>query len=128
MGYYFKVYIIFAEHNYKKMDRISKDLVGASSSSVILSILKQGDSYGYEMIQKVKEFTDGKVEWHEVGIYPLLKKMEAEGMIKSYWKVQEGERPRKYFTINESGLAQLETNKYEWSLVEMLYKRLWSLE
>ncbi len=110
------------------MDRISKDLVGASASSIILSILKQGDSYGYEMIQKVKEYTKGKVEWHEVGIYPVLKKMENEGMIKSYWKVQEGERPRKYYTLLDPGIKQLSTNKYEWGLVEMLYKKLWSLE
>jgi PadR family transcriptional regulator, regulatory protein PadR len=110
------------------MERISKDLVGASVSSVILSILKQGDSYGYEMIQKVKEFTNGEVEWHEVGIYPVLKKMENEGMIKSYWKMQDGERPRKYYTIQEAGVNQLATNKYEWNLVEMLYKKLWSLE
>ena len=95
------------------MQRISKDLVGASVSTVILSILNQGDSYGYEMIQKVKEFTNGEVEWHEVGIYPVLKKMENEGMVRSYWKMEEGERPRKYYTIKEEGLKQLKANKYE---------------
>ncbi len=109
------------------MQRISKDLVGASVSTVILSVLNQGDSYGYEMIQKVKEFTNGEVEWHEVGIYPVLKKLENEGMIRSYWKMLEGERPRKYYTIQEPGKQQLEDNKYEWSLVEKLYKKLWSL-
>ena len=109
------------------MQRISKDLVGASVSTVILSLLNQEDSYGYEMIQKVKEFTNGEVEWHEVGIYPVLKKLENEGMIRSYWKMLEGERPRKYYTIQEDGIKQLEENKYEWSLVEMLYKKLWSL-
>ena len=109
------------------MERISKYMVGASASSIILSILNQGDSYGYEMIQKVKEFTNGEVQWHEVGIFPVLKKLENEGMIKSYWKM-EGQRPRKYYTIQEEGLKQLQTNKYEWNLVEMLYKKLWSLE
>ena len=110
------------------MQKISKDLVGASATSVILSILKHGDSYGYEMILKVKEFTNGQVEWHEVGIYPVLKKLENEGMIKSYWKVLDGDRPRKYYTLLEPGIKQLETNKYEWNLVEMLYKKLLSLE
>jgi PadR family transcriptional regulator PadR len=109
------------------MERISKYIVGASASSIILSILNQGDSYGYEMIQKVKEFTNGEVEWHEVGIFPVLKKLENEGMIKSYWKIA-GQRQRKYYTIQEEGVKQLKTNKYEWNLVEMLYKKLWSLE
>jgi len=85
------------------VQRISKDLIDASSSSIILAVLKMGDSYGYEMIQKVKEFTNGEVEWHEVGIYPVLKKLENEGMIKSYWKVH-GERHRKYFTLLEPGI------------------------
>jgi PadR family transcriptional regulator, regulatory protein PadR len=111
----------------KIMQKISKDFVGASATSVILSILKHGDSYGYEMILKVKEFTNGQVEWHEVGIYPVLKKLENEGMIKSYWKVLDGERPRKYYTLQEEGMKQLESNKYEWNLVEILYKKHWSL-
>ena len=44
------------------MERISKYLFGASSSTIILSILFKGESYGYEMIQKVKEFTNGEVQ------------------------------------------------------------------
>jgi PadR family transcriptional regulator, regulatory protein PadR len=109
------------------VQRISKDLVGASASSIILAILKKGDSYGYEMIQKVKEFTNGEVEWHEVGIYPVLKRLENEGMIKSYWKIY-GERQRKYFTLLEPGKKQLEENTREWNLVENLYKKLLSFE
>ena len=80
-----------------------------------------------ELILKLKEFTKCKVQWHEVGIFPVLKKLENEGMVKSYWQM-EGQRPRKYYTIQEQGVKQLETNKYEWYLVETLYKKLWSLE
>jgi PadR family transcriptional regulator PadR len=52
------------------MKRISKELVGASASPIILSLLKQGDSYGYEMVQKVKELTNGAIKWQEASIYP----------------------------------------------------------
>jgi len=109
------------------MKEISKELIGASASSIILSLLRQGDSYGYEIIQRVKEYTDGKIKWKEASIYPVLKKMEAEGMIKSYWKMEDGERPRKYYSILETGVQQLEENKTEWNMVQSIFARLWSI-
>jgi DNA-binding PadR family transcriptional regulator len=109
------------------MKEISKELIGASASSIILSLLQQGDSYGYEIIQRVKEYTDGKIKWKEASIYPVLKKMEGEGMIKSYWKMEDGERPRKYYSILVSGIKQLEANKVEWNMVQSIFTRLWSI-
>jgi PadR family transcriptional regulator, regulatory protein PadR len=106
------------------MERISKALVGASAHLIILLVLKQGKSYGYEIIQKVKELTNGQVQWHEIGVYPVLKKLEQEGMIKSSWSIVEGERPRKYYSIQDKGLKQVEIDKHEWELVEDLFRKL----
>ncbi|MDP2114362.1 MAG: PadR family transcriptional regulator [Bacteroidota bacterium] len=109
------------------MKSISKELVGASATPIILSVLKNGDSYGYEIVQRVKELTNGEIKWQEASIYPVLKKLEGAGMIKSYWKVQEGERPRKYYTILADGKEQLEQNMHEWQLVHSIFGRLWNL-
>jgi len=108
------------------MNRISKELVGASASPIILSILKQGDSYGYEIVQKVKELTNGEIKWQEASIYPVLKKLENQGMIKSYWRVQEGERPRKYYTLQREGINMLEANQHDWNLVQSVFGKLWN--
>ena len=107
------------------MKKISKELVGASASPIILSILKQGDSYGYEMVQKVKELTNGEIKWQEASIYPVLKKLENQGMIKSYWVVQEGERPRKYYTLQREGINMLAANQHDWNLVQSVFGKLW---
>ena len=109
------------------MKSISKELVGASAAPLILSMLKNGDSYGYEIVQKVKELTKDEIKWKEASIYPVLKKLENNGMIKSYWKVQEGERPRKYYTILADGKEQLEQNMHEWELVHAVFGKLWML-
>ena len=109
------------------MKSISKELVGASAAPLILSMLKNGDSYGYEIVQKVKELTKDEIKWKEASIYPVLKKLENSGMIKSYWKVQEGERPRKYYTILADGKEQLELNMHEWELVHSVFGKLWKL-
>ncbi len=106
------------------MRSISKELVGASAIPIILSVLKNGDSYGYEIVQRVKELTQGGINWKEASIYPVLKKLENGGMIKSYWKVQQGERPRKYYSILNNGKEQLEQNMHEWELIYSVFGKL----
>ncbi len=108
------------------MKSIYKELIGASAIPIILSVLKNGDSYGYEIVQKVKEITRGELKWKEASIYPVLKKLENEKMIKSYWKVMEGERPRKYYTLLPPGNEQLAKVKYEWKLIQSVLGVLWN--
>lgn len=106
------------------MKSISKELVGASATPIILSVLKNGDSYGYEIVQRVKELTNGEIKWQEPSIYPVLKKLESSGMIKSYWKVDPGQRPRKYYSILADGNIQLEQNMHEWKMVHAVFGKL----
>ncbi len=105
---------------------MSKELIGAFAMPIILTVLRNGDSYGYEIVQKVKELTNDEIKWKEASIYPVLKKMENGGMIKSYWKVQSNERPRRYYTILADGKKQLEYNKAEWEMVYSLLGQLWN--
>lgn len=108
------------------MKSISKELVGASAIAIILSVLQNDDSYGYELLQRIKDFTNGKVVWQEASMYPLLKKMENNGLIKSYWKMNENERPRKYYTLLDGGKKQLEFNKQEWQRLNGVFEGLWN--
>ena len=85
------------------MRAISKELRAASTEPVILSILSQGDSYGYEIVQKIKELSNGVIKWGDGSIYPVLKKLTNERKIQSYWKQMDNKRHRKYYTIHKSG-------------------------
>ena len=108
------------------MKSISKELMGAFAIPIILSVLQGGDSYGYEIVQRVKKLTDGGITWKEASIYPVLKKLENNGMIKSYWKMQAGERPRRYYTLLADGKKQLEQNIQEWDLIQTVFSTLWN--
>lgn len=108
------------------MKSISKELVSASAIPIILSVLENEDTWGYDIIQRVKGYTDDKVVWQEASIYPLLKKMENKGLIKSYWKMSESQRPRKYYTLLADGKKQLEFNKQEWQRLNGAFERLWN--
>lgn len=107
---------------------ISKEIIGAFSVPIILSILKNGDNYGYEIVQIVKEITNDEITWQEASIYPVLKKLEDKGLIKSYWKVIENERPRKYYTILSDGVKQLEHNMQEWNTIQTLFEKLKNMD
>ncbi len=106
------------------MKSISRELIGASAALIVLTVLTKGDSYGYEIVKKVKDLSNNEIKWQEAGIYPVLKKLETKDMIKSYWRVQAGERPRKYYSLEANGKKQLEQNMYDWNLVQSVIAAL----
>ena len=110
------------------MRRLTKNLIGASAASMILLILKDGDSYGYHILQRMKSLTEGELTWQEATIYPMLKELEIKGMITSYWKMDPGERARKYYTLLGEGKKRVEQDKKEWNLASIMFSKIWNIE
>ena len=92
---------------YRESILISKDLVAASAKPLILSILSSGESYGYEIIQKVKELSDGEMEWKDGMLYPLLHRLEENDLIKSEWRKTDTGKKRKYYIVKDTGKREL---------------------
>lgn len=107
------------------MSKISKELVGASAIPIILSILDKSESYGYEIMQSVKELSNNRIEWKEGSLYPVLHKLEKNGLIKSLWKMAENGRHRKYYAINKKGRKALQDEIDNWSLVHNMLSGMW---
>lgn len=108
-------------HNMK----LEKELVAASSVPLVLSILSEGDSYGYAIIQRVKELSDGKITWTDGMLYPVLHWLEDQGLVKSRWAQAETGRKRKYYTLQSAGRKALKEQQKQWSLVTSTLERLW---
>ena len=106
----------------------SKELVGASVRPILLTILSKEESYGYEIIQKVKGYSLGKLVWKDGSLYPVLHKMEDEGVIESFWSETDSGRRRKYYRISALGKSQLEVEKSQWIDVNALLMRLWGIQ
>ncbi|WP_339734592.1 PadR family transcriptional regulator [uncultured Sunxiuqinia sp.] len=106
------------------MKGISKEWTGAAAMPIVLLTLSSSDSYGYEIVQNVKRISDGSIKWKEASIYPVLKKLEKEGLIRSYWKVEDKERPRKYYTILDEGKKQLVIQLAELKLINKIFDQL----
>jgi PadR family transcriptional regulator, regulatory protein PadR len=96
---------------------ISKALTAASTKPIILAILISGEDYGYNIIQKVKESSGGTLEWSDGMLYPVLQRMEKEGLVASRWVVSDEGRYRKYYTITGDGRAELDSEMAQWRKV-----------
>ena len=78
---------------------------------LILAILEQGDSYGYEISQTIKLIAKIK----ESTLYPILKKLDTNRYLTTYSREYQG-RMRKYYSLTDRGVEQLVTLKDEWTL------------
>lgn len=105
--------------------KINKDLNAASASTIVLGILRGGESYGYAIVQKVKELSGGEVEWTDGMLYPILHRLEADGLINARWGESETGRKRKYYVITPKALPVLEDDRRQWVTVNAVMNRLW---
>ncbi|MCF1190754.1 PadR family transcriptional regulator [Mangrovimonas sp. AS39] len=81
----------------------SKDLIKGTLQPIILKLLEENNKmYGYEITQRVKELTNGKIEITEGALYPMLHKLEADKILSTE-KVYIGKRVRKYYHLTQNG-------------------------
>lgn len=104
---------------------LTKDLMGASAAPLILSILTGGESYGYALIQRVRELSNGEIEWTDGMLYPVLHRLEQQGLIESRWKTAENGRRRKYYALKASGRKALVAQREQWRVVNLTLSQLW---
>ncbi len=104
---------------------ISKTLTAASTKPIILGILKQGSSYGYLIIKKIKELSGGKMQYSDGMLYPVLHKMEKDGWIESSWSLKNETRPRKYYEITTLGKEALHQEQSQWAQVNSVLNQIW---
>ena len=104
---------------------LSKELVAASTVPLVLSVLTRGESYGYELIQQVRELSGGQVEWTEGMLYPVLHWMERENLIEAEWREAETGRKRKYYRLRKEGGKALQDEQKQWLIVHETLTKLW---
>jgi DNA-binding PadR family transcriptional regulator len=108
---------------------ISKNLTAASTQPIILGILRQGNSYGYHIIKQIKQLSGGKLAYTDGMLYPVLHRMEREGLIESNWVLEDdSSRPRKYYALTALGKEALIAEKEQWRHVTSVLDKLWEVK
>ncbi len=104
---------------------INKDLIAASSTPIVLAILAEQDSYGYAILQRVRQLSGGRMEWTDGMLYPVLHRLERLGHVEARWEVAESGRRRKYYRITPRGRAQLAEDRRQWEAVDATLRGIW---
>ncbi len=86
---------------------------GSAFEMLILEVIGQGPTYGYEITQTVAERSNGYFELKEGSLYPALHRMERQKLLRASWREADGRR-RKYYELTDAGRAELAARKESW--------------
>ncbi|MWC30761.1 PadR family transcriptional regulator [Paenibacillus sp. MMS18-CY102] len=107
---------------------LNKEMIKGNIESVILSQLKEEDLYGYEICKRIRDISEHTFEIKEGTLYIVLKRLEKNGMVQSYWNeaTDSGGGRRRYYRINEEGNRYLAERKQQWdflkNMMDLFYK------
>ncbi len=105
---------------------IASDMIRGHTDTIILSLLRSGDSYGYKINKSICDLTEGRYELKEATLYTAFKRLEESGCISSYWGDEGSGARRRYYTITNHGREVYEKQLSEWyetrDIVEKLIK------
>lgn len=104
----------------------SRELIAATTRPLLLGILAEGENYGYALIQRVKELSNGQLEWTEGMLYPVLHRLEREGLITAEWKEADTNRKRKYYILTQPGKKAAISEREQWLSVHQTLHALWN--
>ncbi len=102
-----------------------KDLVAASATPLVLAILSEGDTYGYAIIKRVTELSGGHLQWTDGMLYPVLHRLERQGLVAAKWGTSHTGRRRKYYRITREGRTQLAAQRQRWKVVDETLHAIW---
>ena len=105
--------------------RIDKDLVAASATPLVLAILAEGESYGYAILKRVRELSEGELEWTDGMLYPLLHRLGRLGYVITEWRTPPEGRRRRYYVITDDGRAALAEQQRQWVTVTRALGDVW---
>ena len=96
--------------------KIEKSLLSGSTPMLLLSLLRDRDMYGYEMVTELSRRSEDTFQLKEGTLYPLLHAMEKNKWISAYTSQTPSGRERKYYRLTTAGRAQLVSKEEEWKI------------
>lgn len=92
----------------------SSDILRGYTDTIILAQLEGADSYGYLISKTVQEATGNELQLKEATLYTTFRRLEAAGVIESYWGSEEVGARRRYYRLTDAGRELLSVNRAQW--------------
>jgi PadR family transcriptional regulator PadR len=95
--------------------KLSKKTLDGNMETLLLAVLQDGPSYGYQMVQQMNALVPGVLKTGEGTIYPVLHRLEGRELIRSSWRTGESGRQRRYYQLTVKGRRALAENRLQWA-------------
>lgn len=102
----------------------SGEVLRGNTETIILAMLKEKDSYGYEILKTILDKGNGLIDIKDATIYTAFKRMEKDDLITSYWGDEFDGARRKYYSITENGREYYRNKVKEWKDLNVIISDL----
>jgi len=92
---------------------LRRQLLKGATPYLVLAILRDGELYGYQITQRIRERSDGAFAPSEGSLYPTLHRLESDGAVVATWRAGERGPRRRWYRITPVGLATLASDEAE---------------
>lgn len=101
---------------------LAGDILRGYTDSIILSILNEGDNYGYQINLEISKRSNEEFMLTEATLYTAFKRLERDGLILSYW--QDGVYvKRKYYSLTKKGQEHFKTYCQQWEKTKEIIEK-----
>ena len=94
--------------------RFDKELLKGTTETLVLTVLAETPCHGYELVERLRQRSEGVFELGEGTLYPLLYKLEAKGWIEGTWRAGTGRRRRRVYRVTPGGRKHLAHRTGQW--------------
>ena len=93
---------------------LTDELKKGTTAFLILATLETQQRHGYELSKLLEQRSEGVVRVHAASLYPLLYRLEQDGLIQGRWVEKAAQRRRRYYQITADGKRALRAQRREW--------------
>jgi DNA-binding PadR family transcriptional regulator len=97
----------------EELDRWSKEIRRGAVPLIILALVNKSPAYGYELVKQLED-TTSFIQLEQGTVYPLLRRLEKRGILRSEWNYGDPTKPRKYYRLTPDGEKTLTLMIQSW--------------
>ncbi len=105
-------------------DNIGKEIIRGHIDGIVLALLSDRDRYGYDLYKEVLTRTGGEYELKEPSLYSAFRRLEGQGLVRSYWGEETQGGRRKYYALTQTGKEALVTLRQDWVFAKKIINTL----
>ena len=99
----------------KPLRSFGQQLAKGTTPLLVLSVIADGEIYGYDIAQRIRDMSGGAFAPSEGALYPTLHRLEAEGALEAVWRDSNRGPRRRYYRLTEHGRGLLDAGRQEWA-------------